>query len=227
MYFLDADANKSFWLTYDNIPDEFTKTYLTDKPKVAKGFDKFPLFSKYDSQFTLMNPADNIEVSKPEISFIKDSLSGEFRFLKIKITPTRNVNRYDIFANEKMTFYDFRSNNVSNIEQKGKKLTRKDRKILTYYVTNNMPLEIEFAINKKTVLDMDLLESSFDLMTNPAFEIKKRQPWMMPKPFVLNDAVVLKLHIQENTNYNKALSEEFKTMKAQEILLKSQKDSIQ
>ena len=227
LFFLDADANKSFWLTYDNNSDEFTKTYLTDKPKVATGFDKYPLFSKYDSQFTFMNPADNIEVSKPEISFIKDSLSGEFRFLKIKITPTRKVNRYDIFANEKMDFYDFKSNNVSNIEQKGKKLIRKDRKILTYYVTNNMPLEMEFAINSKTVLDMDLLESSFDLMTNPAFEIKKRQPWMMPKPFVLNDAVVLKLHIQENTNYNTALSEEFKTMKAQDILLKSQKDSIQ
>ena len=226
LYFLDADANKSFWLTYDNIPDEFTKTYLTDKPKVATGFTKYPLFSKYDSRFTFMNTADNIEVSKPEISFIKDSLSGEFRFLKIKITPTRKVNRYDIFANEKMDFYDFKSNGVNNIEQKGKKLIRKDRKILTYYVTNNMPLEMEFAINKKTVLDMDMLESSFDLITNPAFEIKKRQTWMMPKPFVLNDAVVLKLHIQENTNYNTALSEEFKTMKAQEILLKSQKDSI-
>jgi hypothetical protein len=38
---------------------------------------------------------------------------------------------------------------------------------------------------------MDLVESSFDLMNNPAFSMAKRRSWMMPTPFVLNDAVVI------------------------------------
>jgi hypothetical protein len=42
---------------------------------------------------------------------------------------------------------------------------------------------------------MELLESSFDLMSNPLFNITKRAPWMMPTPFVLNDAVVIKQKI--------------------------------
>ncbi|MND73461.1 hypothetical protein D3C80_650360 [compost metagenome] len=43
---------------------------------------------------------------------------------------------------------------------------------------------------------MELLESSFDLMTNPLFEMAKRENWMMPTPFVLNDAVVIKQKIK-------------------------------
>jgi hypothetical protein len=43
---------------------------------------------------------------------------------------------------------------------------------------------------------MELLESSFDLMTNPDFNMKKRAAWMMPTPFVLTDAIVLKQHIK-------------------------------
>jgi hypothetical protein len=38
------------------------------------------------------------------------------------------------------------------------------------YVVNNAPLEIQFNINIATVLDMELMESSFDLMTNPCLK---------------------------------------------------------
>jgi hypothetical protein len=38
---------------------------------------------------------------------------------------------------------------------------------------------------------MELLESSFDLMRNSLFQMNRRQDWMMPTPFVLNDAIVI------------------------------------
>ncbi|MNQ62976.1 hypothetical protein D3C85_773420 [compost metagenome] len=43
---------------------------------------------------------------------------------------------------------------------------------------------------------MDLIESSFDLMTNPLFQVKPRSDWMMPTPFVLNDAVLIQQKIK-------------------------------
>jgi hypothetical protein len=42
---------------------------------------------------------------------------------------------------------------------------------------------------------MQLLESSFDLLQNPLFSIQKAS-WMMPTPFILNDAVVIKQRIK-------------------------------
>jgi len=43
---------------------------------------------------------------------------------------------------------------------------------------------------------MSLLEASFDLMHNPAFDVKKRSADMMPTPFVLNDAVIIRERIK-------------------------------
>jgi hypothetical protein len=48
------------------------------------------------------------------------------------------------------------------------------------------------------ILDLDMMESSFDLLNNPLFLIQKREKYMMPMPFVLNDAVVIKQKIVPN-----------------------------
>jgi uncharacterized protein YajQ (UPF0234 family) len=55
---------------------------------------------------------------------------------------------------------------------------------------------MEFNIDIRTVFDMELMESSFDLIQNPLFSITKRASWMMPTPFVLTDAVVIKQRIK-------------------------------
>jgi hypothetical protein len=56
-------------------------------------------------------------------------------------------------------------------------------------------LEMQFSINASTVFWNGTIRKFFDLMSNPLFNITKRAPWMMPTPFVLNDAVVIKQKI--------------------------------
>jgi hypothetical protein len=56
---------------------------------------------------------------------------------------------------------------------------------------DNIPLTLEFSIPASQKLDMNLVESSFDLMTNSQFKMKQRKDWMIPTPFVLTDAVVI------------------------------------
>ena len=68
---------------------------------------------------------------------------------------------------------------------------------MSYYVVNNIPLTIEFTIPATQKLDMQLMESSFDLLQNSLFKIKKRSDWMIATPFVLNDAVVIKQQVKE------------------------------
>ncbi len=55
---------------------------------------------------------------------------------------------------------------------------------------------IEFSVPTSSILDLDLMESSFDLMNNPLFQMAKRADWMMPTPYVLNDAVIIKEKIK-------------------------------
>lgn len=196
VYLYDADTNNSQWLTYDKNLDSWTKSYLGEDPKTPKNISDIPLFSKYDSQFTFATPAPIQRIPQPTIEFLTDSIADNLRYLKIRISPNRKVNRYDIFANEKMDIYNIKTNGVSHLEQNGKIFKREGKKLLSYYVVDNEPLLLEFNINVATVFEMKLLESSFDLMQNPLFNMKKRADWMMPTPFVLNDAVAIKKTIR-------------------------------
>jgi hypothetical protein len=85
---------------------------------------------------------------------------------------------------------------VKSINQKNDLYKRTSRRVLSYYVVDNDPLFLDFCIPKNTALDMDLLESSFDLMYNPSFKIRPRENWMMPTPFVLTDALVIQQKIK-------------------------------
>jgi hypothetical protein len=196
LYIYNVDTNTANWITYDTNLDSWTKSYLGENPKEATAMEDTPLPSKYNSKFTYQADAPIKVLEKPTIAFLEDRIVGNQRYLKIRISPNRKVNRYDIFANEKMAFHNFKANGVTSLGQKGSKYERKGKKILSYYVVDNLPLEMQFSINAAAVLDMELMESSFDLMTNPLFGIAKRENWMMPTPFVLNDAVVIKEKIK-------------------------------
>ena len=196
LYILDANTNKAVWATYDTNLDEWTRSYLGANPKIANRLNANPLKSKYNSGFTFIADAPMKNIARPTIEFLKDSVANANRYLKIRITPNRKVNRYDIFANEDLDIQNFKANGISLLGQKGSKYERKGKKLLSYYVVDQIPLEMEFNIKTTSVLDMDLMESSFDLMNNPLFSMAKRANWMMPTPFVLNDAVVINQKIK-------------------------------
>jgi hypothetical protein len=196
IYVLDADKNKATWVTYDTNLDEWTKTYLGQNPKDAAALSSISLPSKYNSNFTFSADAPMKILSRPVVEFLKDSIVGGNRYLKIRITPTRKVNRYDVFANKNLVIQNFKANGLTLLGQKGSKYERKGKKLLSYYVVDQLPLEIEFNIAANSILDLDLMESSFDLMNNPLFQMAKRADWMMPTPFVLNDAVIIREKIK-------------------------------
>ena len=196
VYVLNADTNKANWATYDINLDEWTKKYLGTNPKNCTSSNFNNLYSKYGSKFTFMSDAPMIAISKPTIEFMRDTIKGNQHLFKIKITPNRDVNRYDIFVNNKIQINNFKANGVKSMAFKSNSSSRISGKLLTYYVVDKLPLEMEFSISNKTILDLDLVESSFDLLTNPLFKMIPRKSWMMPTPFVFNDAVLLKQKIK-------------------------------
>ncbi|MBN8640734.1 MAG: M20/M25/M40 family metallo-hydrolase [Flavobacteriales bacterium] len=202
VYILNGDTNKANWATYDTNLDEWTKGYLGEKPKNASSLNTNKLYSKYGSQYTFMADAPVKNIQKPTIDFVRDSVIGNQRYLKIVITPNRKVNRYDIFDNGKTTLHHLKANGAQSIDVKSNIIAKKTNKILSYYVVNNLPLELEFSINSNEKLDLSLVESSFDLMQNPAFSMAKRRDWMIPTPFVLTDAIIVKQKIKPSLKTN-------------------------
>ena len=202
VYLLNGDSNKAYYTTYDKNLDVWTKKYLGEKPQNATILNANKLYSKYGSEFTFMKPTSIKNIAKPYIQFLRDTIKGNQHFYKIIITPNRKVNRYDIFANEKLTINNLKANGVKSLDIKSNIINKKTNKVLSYYVVNNVPLEIEFSINKNQKLDLNLVESSFDLLSNPDFKITKRENWMMPTPFVLTDAIIIQQKVKPNLNYS-------------------------
>ena len=64
------------------------------------------LYSKYDSSYTFMTEAPLKKIPKPTIEFLRDTVKGNQHLYKIKITPNRSVNRYDIFVNNYIQIND-------------------------------------------------------------------------------------------------------------------------
>jgi hypothetical protein len=96
LYIYNADTQKANWVTYDTNLDSWTQNYLGKQPKTADFMKDTPLFSKYNSGFTYAAEAPKKELTPPTIEFLKDETAGNQRVVKIKITPNRNVNRYDV-----------------------------------------------------------------------------------------------------------------------------------
>jgi hypothetical protein len=195
VYILNGDANKANWATYDINLDEWTKVYLGENPKNAMALNTNKLYSKYGSEYTFMASAPTKNIAKPKIEFLKDSLSGRKHYYKIKITPNRKVNRYDIFANDKLIINNLMANDVKALEIKSNIIYKKSNKLLSYYVVDNIPLTLEFSVPKNQKLELNLIESSFDLMTNSQFKMASRKDWMISKPFVLTDAIIVQQKI--------------------------------
>jgi Peptidase family M28 len=197
LYYVDANVNKAYWTTYDKILDPWTQSYMGLQPQSAAILNKKTIASKYNSGFTFMAEAEKKPLQKSTINFLKDSISGEKRFIKIRISPNRIVNRYDVFANDKMVFHNFKANGVAPDHQENTVYKHENGRVLRYLVKDNIPLEMEFEIATTTVFDMEVTEASFDLLSNPLFTIPARAVNMMPKPFVINDAILIKQKIEK------------------------------
>jgi hypothetical protein len=198
VYILNGDSNKANWATYDTNLDEWTKAYLGEKPKDGSALNSVKLYSKYGSQYTFMADAPVKKIARPTIEFLRDTVKGNQHLYRIRITPNRNVNRYDIFSNNDIQINNFRANGVKSVDFESNIASKTSGKLLTYYVVDNLPLEMEFSISNSLKLDLELVESSFDLLANASIKMMQRKAGMMPKPFVLTDAVIIKQKIKRS-----------------------------
>ena len=183
------------------------------------------LYSKYGSQYTFMTEAPLKKIPKPTIEFLRNTVKGNQHFYKIRITSNRSVNRYDIFVNNDIQINNLKANGVQSIDFKSNIASKTVGKLLTYYVVDNLPLEMEFYTLNTQNLDLNLVESSFDLLANSFSKITQRKPGMIPMPFVLNDAIIIKQKIKPLPKVDKEKAS-FRRFSKQKDSIKVEVDSI-
>jgi hypothetical protein len=199
VYILDSDKNEAVWATYDNILDPWTESYLTDNPDHIDSLSKFTIASKYKTQFTFTKKANIKPLKHPYIDVKKDTIVDGKREIKLFISPQRNVNRLELFSDSTNVFLSFNVNGYTIPKAESETYVFENRRfnrLFSYFVADDKFLELEFTVPENQSTKIDLLEASFDMLDNPLFRVPKRPADMIPKPFVLNDAVVIKKTIQ-------------------------------
>ena len=73
---------------------------------------------------------------------------------------------------------------------------RRSDALLSFYMGKGQDLSFNFTIPAGIDPVVRFREYSFDLLENEKFEITQRPNHMMPKPFIVNDAIILERAIQ-------------------------------
>lgn len=200
IYVLDADKKEAFWASYESKVNDYNKAYLTDDP--TKGsFVESATASKYYSKYKLHKKTEVVDLNSPITTILFDSIEGENRHIKLRIETTRNADRIELIAKDSIAFTSFIINGEVLKKPKGKPYifdTGKRKNVLSYYYTKpNEVVEFEYTINSKANPTLEIQEVKYDLFTNELLKVENRKDKkMMPTPFVINDATIIKKEIR-------------------------------
>jgi len=195
VYVFDADSKTAIWATYDHLLDEWTKSLITDHPEESPDGNDVAFRSKYNNQFSFTKTAAIKSLPSSKLNIIKDTLVGENRRIELMMVLQRPVNRVDIYSDTLAVFNSFKINDIDLVNEPvtnsefNKRVTRS---LLRLYITDEDSIKLDFSVPKNQKTEFEIFESSYDLLQNPIFNIPQRPKTMIPKPFVLNDAIIVK-----------------------------------
>jgi peptidase M28-like protein len=188
LYILDADEHTAQWATYEHKVSDWTSQYIGNAKKTPEKLTDKTISSKYASGFTYISDAPVKKIAAPKIEVTMDTVIDNERQLELCITPQRNVNRLEIFAND----VDINKAIVNNIELSEYYLAhRRNGKLITHYISDNDYTELSLKIPQEAHLKLTIYEASNDLLNNALFSVPKRPEDNIPMPFVLNDAILV------------------------------------
>ena len=218
-YVLDMDHNKAVWATYDHTLDSWTQNYINPDKNTVEEFSKNTLQSKYGKAFTYTNEAPLKAIQPPRFDISKDTIIENSRYVDLCIAPQRDINRIDLYTE---TLFNFDALDVNGdtavdfIYKNGKAYNaftkRWSASLLTYHVSKNEPLELKMKFHKDSLPKFVIYESSYDLLQNELFSVPARTEKMMPKPFIVNDAIVIKKRYAIKEYQEKKSDSIFKTV---------------
>ncbi|EGV42916.1 M28 family peptidase [Bizionia argentinensis JUB59] len=194
-YILDTDSNSAVWATYDHHFDSYTKPYFGNKPDDGTILNQNTFNSKYQSGFTFTKEAPVKALAKPDISIISDTIIGGSREMVIRYKSNRQAKRIEVFTDSQNSFsYNIIDDNLSKRAALTEQVfqPKLGNRLFTYFISNNDPLELRLTLPKNQKIILQFHEATYDLLRNEHFSIPKRNNKMMPKPFVLNDAIITK-----------------------------------
>ncbi|MEO9502537.1 M28 family peptidase [Nonlabens ulvanivorans] len=201
VYIQNQDDQTAQWATYDEVLTDWTKAKLGESPAAASELNKNTIDSKYGTGFSYAATAPYKELAPVRVETLIDSLHADLRTVKMKIYSESVIQRLEVFCDTTYVFEDGKVNGREVYKAKVSKKALPNRwgnRMLSYYVTNNEPLELELTFKADVEPEFQFYAASFDLLKTKALDVKPRPLEQMSMPFVLNDAILRKRYVTLN-----------------------------
>ena len=194
IYYQNADSGENYWATYDKILDVWTQEYLGDSPEEASKNIENASGNKYKKGYRFATKAPKINLPHFNVELKEDIINNGIRNVTFTIIPKRDVNLISLYTIEETTFntLSFNGENMPGATYKDDSKKIGNKELIKYFVSDNDTLEVAYSIPKDNRVNFIVLEYSFDLLNHAQISITPRPKNMMPKPFVVTDAVVVK-----------------------------------
>ena len=172
-YWLNADTGKGSWISLDERPDGWTSQFLTGGIKR----DKIDIFVTPGGESVLKTDASPLKLPAPEIVTLDDSVSGNKRILRLRLTSLRHADVLWV-ALEKVT--------VLRATIGGKKLPSKmvepNDRLWGFYYAIPPPdgIELDIAVGLADAPRLTLTDQTNGLPDIPGLHIKPRTEDQMP-----------------------------------------------
>jgi len=172
-YWLNADTGKSSWISLDERPDGWTSQFLTGSIER----DKIDIFVTPGGESVLKTDAPPVKLPAPEIVTLDDSVSGNERILRLRLTSLRHADVLWV-ALEKVT--------VLRATIGGKKLLSKtvepNDRLWGFYYAVPPPdgIELDIAVGLADAPRLTLTDQTNGLPDIPGLHIKPRTEDQMP-----------------------------------------------
>ncbi len=187
IYVQNSSDSTAYWGTYNKTLDTYTKQIFHSNYEKG-GISNTTTKSKYNTRFNFYKKADFKNIPTSEIVMQLDTIIGNERHVKFKLTPKRDISKYEIFTNNKLSLNCLQANSAIVIN---KEMELKKGNVLVYHMANSdKNLSIDITFNKDEKPNFTIHEISNDLLENSIFNIIPRTKEMMPMPFVTNDAII-------------------------------------
>lgn len=193
VYIADEESKIATWETYDKILDEWTQPFITEKN--ASPWQQVAA-SKYGEGYSYSSPAEYKEIPAADIGIQRDTLSADKIRYDVKIYAERRMDRMILFSGQINEFENFKTQDVAvpNLTKRFSKIQQDSKginqRLLTYYPVNRDTLHLQFDLPLGLEAEIILYGASNNLTDNPWVKVPPRADYMMPRPFVLNDAII-------------------------------------
>lgn len=207
LFYQDTETQKAYWVTYDKSLDEWTKIYLGENPEKASNYIENAAGSKYNINYTFAKETAPKPLPLFTTKVYQDTLINNLRAVNFTIYPKREVNVLRLYLDKASYFKELSLNGkaISKDSLGNVYAQRKSNGLLNYYLGDRDTLNISYKAPIDVNINFSVLEYSFNLLNHPLFNIEERPKYTMTKPFVFNDAIVVKREININELKSKPL----------------------